>query len=59
MDYPEVTFFGSFLEIFSLHKCCRAVLNGDSDSPSNCASESILPMARQYFFSAHNWVYSR
>jgi hypothetical protein len=54
MDYPEVTFFGSFLVDFSLHKYCRAVLNGDSDSPSNCASESILPMARQYFLVVDN-----
>jgi hypothetical protein len=43
-----------FSQHFPLHKYCRVVLDGDSDSASNSASESILPTARQYLLLADN-----
>jgi hypothetical protein len=54
MDYSEVIFFGSFSQDFSFHKYCRAVLNGNSDSASNSASESSLLMVRQCFIVVDN-----
>ena len=50
--------FCFFFENCSLHKDCRALSDADSDSASSSASESVAPMARQYFLGVDNWGYS-